>query len=116
MRTRTIILVLISVALFLLKRQYTGPFAELVQCYWGNLIVSFAVYFNTAMLPFPGKDRRLPAAFLAFTAVQLFEATDGFGFMSNTYDPLDYLANTIGITLALLLDTLFISKQTTRTR
>jgi hypothetical protein len=41
---------------------------------------------------------------LALAAVDLFEATDGFKVMSNVYDPADYLANTVGIALALMVD------------
>ena len=37
---------------------------------------------------------------IALLIVELFELTDGFGIMTNVYDPLDYLANALGIGLA----------------
>lgn len=36
----------------------------------------------------------------ALLATELFEATDGFGVMSNAYDPADYIANAAGVALA----------------
>lgn len=42
---------------------------------------------------------------LALTCVESFEAFDGFGLMANTYDPIDLLANAIGVGCALGLDT-----------
>lgn len=44
-------------------------------------------------------------------ATACFEATDGFGFMSNTYDPTDYIANALGVALAVIVS---ISVQYTR--
>ncbi len=41
----------------------------------------------------------LPAA-LAVAVVELFEITNGFGVMSNVYDPIDLVANVMGVTLA----------------
>jgi hypothetical protein len=32
---------------------------------------------------------------------RVFEYTDGFGFMSNTYDPWDYAANAAGVGVAI---------------
>ena len=37
--------------------------------------------------------------------VELFEAFDGFGVMTNTYDPFDFVANALGVGLALVVDT-----------
>ncbi len=76
---------------------------EIVRSYGGNVAVSFAVYF-LARLPLHPRFGRLVAAGLGLAAVELFEATDGFKVMSNVYDPFDYLANAVGIALALLTD------------
>jgi glycopeptide antibiotics resistance protein len=88
-----------------MKRQYAGPFQELVQSYAGNVTVSFALYFvflrMCMMLPRFG---RLIAAALVLVCVESFELLDGFGFMSNTYDSFDLLANAIGVGFALSLD------------
>ena len=37
-------------------------------------------------------------------AVTIFEITNGLGFMENVYDPLDILANAVGIGLAAVTD------------
>jgi hypothetical protein len=47
---------------------------------------------------------RLIVAGLALLVVELFEATNGFGVMTNTYDPLDFLANAVGVALAVGAD------------
>ena len=41
---------------------------------------------------------------LALLIVESFELTNGFGIMSNVYDPWDYLANAIGIGMAAGMD------------
>jgi hypothetical protein len=40
--------------------------------------------------------------------VEAFELTDGFGVMTNVYNPFDYLANALGVALACGVD-LFLS-------
>jgi hypothetical protein len=75
-----------------------------VRSFGGNVSVSFAVYF---MLLEPCSRFRHGgpyAAAGALAAVELFEATDGFGFMSNTYDPFDFAANAAGVALAVAVD------------
>ena len=50
---------------------------------------------------------RFNRAIIAITAlliVELFETTNGFGVMANTYDSLDFIANVLGITLAIVFD------------
>ena len=42
----------------------------------------------------------------ALLTVELFELLNGFGVMSNVYDPWDYLANALGIGLAVGIDLL----------
>lgn len=73
----------------------------LVQDYGGNVAASFAAFFVLKLPHLRGGFRLAGAASLALLASELFEATNGFGFMRNTYDPGDYLANAIGVTLAL---------------
>jgi hypothetical protein len=48
--------------------------------------------------------RKLVAAGFALAVVESFEAFDGFGVMTNTYDPSDYAANALGVALALIVD------------
>jgi len=104
MKRRNVLFVLLGVAGLLLKRRYAGPYQELVLSHGGNVAASFAVYFIVLNLPFPPRYARPCAAGLALAVVELFEATNGFGVMSNTYDPLDFAANAVGIALALALD------------
>jgi len=102
---RNVLFVLLGVALLVSKQWYAGPFNEIVHAYLGNVSVSFAIYFLFANLEFPQRFKGVLAAACALTVVELFEAFDGFGVMSNTYDPIDFLANAVGIAIAFLIDT-----------
>lgn len=100
-KTRNVLFVLLGVAGLVLKGRYTGPLEEIVHSHGGNLAASFAVYFVAANLPSPEKFKRLWAAGAALAVVELFEALNGFGVMTNVYDPWDFAANAAGIVLAL---------------
>lgn len=86
-----------AIGLFLLKQRYAGPFQPLIYSYAGNFLVSFALYFNFLFLQIPPRFRRTAAALLTLVCVESFELFDGFGLMANIYDPLDLLANAIGV-------------------
>ena len=47
---------------------------------------------------------KLLTAGLALAVVELFEISNGFGVMTNVYDPVDFAANAVGIALALAVD------------
>jgi len=101
---RYVTFVALGVAVLLLKRHYIGPYEDLFYAYAGNISVSFAVYF---MARTPAVERhlgRLLTAVFALAVVELFEATDGFGIMSNVYDTGDFLANAVGVGLAITVD------------
>lgn len=104
-RIRSVAFVLLGVAGLVLKRHYSGPFEEVVLAYGGNVAASFAVYFIVAPLFLAARFRMLLTTGLALLVVELFEATDGFGVMSNVYDPIDLAANVVGVGLALGVDT-----------
>jgi hypothetical protein len=110
-KARNILFVLLGVVVLVLKRHYTGPAVEIVHAYAGNVAASFAVYFLFANLQFRPGIRKLLAAAAALAVVELFEAFDGFGVMMNTYDPIDFLANAVGIALAFLLDSTLSGKE-----
>lgn len=97
---------LLGAVALVLKSAYRGPLRETVYAHGGNVFVSFALYFvavnATAKLPYG----RLLAASGTLLAVEAFEATDGFGIMANTYDPLDFVANALGVALAVVVDLL----------
>ena len=103
-KTRNVVFALLGVIGLVLRGRYFGPHMELVHSYGGNIAVSFAVYFILTHVPFRLRFRRLVTAGLGLAVVDVFEAMDGFKVMSNTYDPLDYVANAVGIGLALLVD------------
>ena len=104
-KTRSVLFILLGIAVMLLEQRYAGPLDKVVHSYAGNLSVSFALYFLFTIPRLPTRIRRVVAALIAFAAVELFEAFDGFGVMANTYDPIDFLVNPIGIALGFWLDT-----------
>lgn len=102
-RYRNLLMILAGVAGLVLKRWLARWLGDPALSYAGNLSASFAVYFLAWMVPLRGLTRVM-AAGLALVVVEAFELTDGFGVMSNVYDPYDYLANAIGIALAVCVD------------
>ena len=111
---RNLIFVFIGVILFLLKRHYSGPLENIIHSYGGNFIVSFALYFVfiNPLVQVQLKAKRVLAALLTLAVVESFEAFNGFGYMENTYDPIDYVANALGVSFALGLDALLNRKST----
>ncbi len=118
---RNVLFVLLGAAGLVLEGRYSGPASDLVHSYAGNVAASFAAYFWAKLVTVTfvvrfladGAHREqlarsnLPevlAAGLALLLVQLFEVSDGFGVMSNVYDPLDLAANTVGIAIAFAVD------------
>ena len=101
---RYIAFVLLGAFGLILTSKYVGPYYELVHSYAGNITASFAVYFIVSIGSKELRFNRLIVAVLALTIVELFEATNGFGVMANTYDPFDFLANAIGVALAVGAD------------
>jgi hypothetical protein len=104
-KVRGVGFVFLGIAIFLLKRHYAGPLDDMVRAYAGNLSISFALYFVFINLRLPMRSKRLLAAAITLSVVQLFEIFDGFGIMLNTYDPMDLGVNAAGVALALWLDT-----------
>jgi hypothetical protein len=102
-RYRNLLMVLAGVTGLILKRWFAKFLGDFAFSYVGNLSASFAVYFIISMPAIPRLTRVMIAA-LALVVVEGFELTNGFGLMTNVYDPFDYLANAIGIGLALCVD------------
>ena len=105
---RNVFFVLLGAAALVLKGHYSGPFAETVHSYGGNVSASFAVYFLVGFSTFGRKLGRFAAAGIALLIVELFEATNGFIVMTNVYDGVDFAANLVGVALGLAIDTLVI--------
>ncbi|HAP34837.1 MAG TPA: hypothetical protein DCQ28_02430 [Bacteroidetes bacterium] len=109
---RNLLLGLPAFVLFMFKKQYAGPFQDLIYSYAGNVTVSFFLYFVCLKLclTLPRFGRFIAAA-LVLVCVESFELFDGFGFMTNTYDSFDLIANVIGVSLALSLDVILSKKR-----
>ena len=101
---RNVLFVLLGAAALVLKPYYHGPFAQGLYSYGGNLAVSFAVYFLAVIVAFRFRLGRFAAAASALLIVEAFEVTNGFGVMSNVYDPADLMANAAGVGVALAVD------------
>jgi len=96
-------MVLAGVFSLLLKGWLRLYLSSFVYSYLGNVTVSFAVYFLVGLAATP----RLKHAWITVIAlliVEAFELTDGFGVITNLYDPYDYLANAAGVALAIGVD------------
>ncbi len=102
--TRNVVMALLGAGALVLVPTYDGPFSTVVAAYGGNVAVSFALYFAALGASASYRRPRLLAATLVLIAVELFEATDGFGVMANTFDAMDYAANAVGICLAVVVD------------
>ena len=105
-KVRNVLFILFGVLVLLLKQIYNGPALEIVKSYSGNLSISFAVYFLLCFSSDHWKQNKLITAIISLIIVELFEITNGFGIMTNTYDVIDLFANLIGVTLALAVDQL----------
>ena len=103
-RTRNTAFALLGAAGLVLKRHLSDRLPDVVLSHGGNVTASFSVYFISRLLDTPVRLSRPASAALALLVVELFEATNGFGFMENTYDPLDFVANAVAIALALAVD------------
>jgi hypothetical protein len=97
-------LVLLGAGLLVAKPWYRGPMAYVVQSYGGNVAASFAVYFIVGIAASRHGFNRMATAAAALLVVEAFELTDGFGVMSNVFDPVDLLANLVGIAAAVAVD------------
>jgi asparagine N-glycosylation enzyme membrane subunit Stt3 len=105
-KARNVLFILLGVLLLLLKHSYNGSGQEIVKSYFGNLSISFAVYFLISFSSDHWKQNKLITAIISLTIVELFEITNGFGIMTNVFDIIDLIANLIGVILALVCDKL----------
>ena len=100
----SVVMVLIGVVGLVTKRHWGGPAGDLVWAYWGNVTASFSVFFVVGLIPRFRKVGGILVAAIALIIVESFELTNGFGVMSNVYDPVDLIANVVGVGLAFLAD------------
>ena len=105
MTIRNVVMALLGAMVLVFLRGYDGPFEVLLGSYGGNVAVSFALYFAALNASARYQRPRLLAASATLLAVgEFFEATDGFGVMANTFDPIDFAANAAGVGLAVIVD------------
>lgn len=102
-RVHYVLFVLLGVAGLLAKSWLSSDVPEFVFSYTGNLAVSFSIYF-IVRLATEGRLHKLLSAAVAMFIVGAFEITDGFGVMANVYDPIDLLADALGIMIAVSVD------------
>ena len=105
-KSRNVFFALLGAVGLVLNGHYSGLHQDVVRSYGGNITASFAVYFIVSNLPFHSRYGRLMTAAAALLVVELFEVTNGFGVMTNVYDPADFAANAVGVALALAVDAL----------
>jgi hypothetical protein len=101
---RNVALAVLGPVVLVLKSGYHGPLEDVVNAHAGNVAVSFALYFAAINATSRHGRSRLIAAALTLLAVELFEVTNGFGVMKNVYDPADFVANAVGVSLAVIVD------------
>lgn len=104
MMVRNVAFALLGAGVLVLKASYAGAGEQVVGAYAGNVFVSFALYFATSSAVSGRRHPRLLTAAITLAAVTAFEVGDGFGIMANVYDPVDLLANALGVGLAVLAD------------
>lgn len=111
-RARDLVFILLGVLVLVMKRHLAHLGGAIVRDYGGNVAASFAAFFVLKLPAIPSGFGLAIAAVSSLLVTELFEATNGFGFMSNTYDPGDYLANALGVSLALGVEaiTLLVSR------
>ena len=109
LRKRNVLMVLAGVTALLIKSWFSDSIGDIVHDYLGNVAASFAVFFLIAIAAASGLHR-IWVAVIALAIVEAFELTDGFGVMTNVYDPFDYLANALGVILAYFVDSTFLRK------
>ncbi|HPA26475.1 MAG TPA: hypothetical protein PK747_07485 [Acidobacteriota bacterium] len=101
---RYLTFIILGVVMLVFKSRYSGPIEEIIHSFAGNFFVSAAVYFLARIGLSQAGQGIFSAAMAAILATELFEITDGFGVMSNTFDPVDLLVNPAGVAAAVLID------------
>jgi hypothetical protein len=99
--------VLVALAHFVTGSAYRGPWPELVNGYLMDVLVPLAFYF---LLTLPESRWLEPwpvRALLVFAAASCVEIAQyaGVPIFGQTFDPLDFVTYGLGVTLAVLLDT-----------
>lgn len=103
LRMCNLLMILIGILGLILKKWFSHAISETVYSYLGNFAISYAIFFLTNIAT-ENCLNRFRTVLISLAVVEIFEMTDGFGIMTNVYDPYDYLANALGVSLAFVVD------------
>jgi hypothetical protein len=97
---------------FITGPQYRGPFKDFVIGYLIDILLPFALYFM-ATIKFERWSHKIVAACCVFLVGVTIELLQYFNLpiLGRTFDPLDFLMYGLGILLALIIDSLIISRK-----
>ncbi|MDP2038925.1 MAG: hypothetical protein Q8L04_16205 [Ignavibacteria bacterium] len=87
-------------------KEKSGLRADVENSCAGNFAVSFAVYFMLCFFTDKLKWNKIFTVFVTLFVVELFEITNGFSIIINTFDTYDIIVNILGVSEALGLDLL----------
>jgi hypothetical protein len=103
-KTRRLICIAISVAGLLFSRHYSGPAAEILHSHGANVTFSFGMYFILGLCKLPLIERKSINAAYALLGVSVQEGAQALNLYPGVFDPLDFLANAVGICAAWMID------------
>jgi len=109
-KTRNVLFILLGVTGLLGVQFYRGPFEILIHSHGANLTFSFGAYFLLKFLKLPLNDQKVITGAYTFLGVSAQEVAQGVGRYPGIFDPLDFLANALGICLGILVDSLISRK------
>jgi hypothetical protein len=111
-KARNLIFVGIGIIGLLFSRHYSGPFENMISSFGANITFSFGAYFILKLSKLRLFNNKFINGGVIFLGVSLQEIAQGLHVCSGTYDPLDFLFNTIGISIAIFIDMLITRKST----
>jgi hypothetical protein len=115
-KARVTIAIMVPIAMlhFVTGKSYTGPFPDFVNGYLIDILLPFGLYFllspQDAVVPVLRRwwVKALPVLAIGYAVetAQLF----GVPILGRTFDPLDYLAYTAGVSLAVTTDIMLLPR------
>jgi hypothetical protein len=106
-RVRIIVCLVISVVGILLVSFYSGNYSEFVQSYGANVLFGFGMYFLVQLFKIPDIERIPTNGVYAMFFAGAQEMAQFVKISPGVWDPMDFVANGVGIIVAMGLDWLF---------
>lgn len=103
-KTKKLICIAIGVAGLLFCGQYAGPGAGFLHSHGANVTFSFGAYFILSLCRLPLIERKPINAAYTFLGVSVQEVAQGLELYPGIFDPLDFLANAVGVCCAWVAD------------